>query len=124
MPGNTMLVVDDYSANLTLFKTLFTMRGYQVQTARDAEQALDALKTFRPRVVLTDMELPDLSGLELTRRIKADPAQRDVTVLGITAHPYEWLSGEALDAGCDGYIAKPVSCDALLDFVAKHLPGA
>jgi len=112
MPGEPILVVDDHPQNLKLAVLLLTISGYQVQTAADAEDALARLETFMPRLILMDIQLPGMDGLELTRRLKADPRYRDVVIVALTAYAMKGDRERALAAGCDGYIAKPLDTEA------------
>ena len=82
--------------------------GYDVRTAGDAEEALAVLATFRPRLILMDLQLPGMDGLELTRRLKADPATRDIVIVALTAYAMKGDEERARAAGCDGYVTKPI----------------
>jgi CheY-like chemotaxis protein len=121
MPGEPILVVDDNPHNLKLARVLLSGEGYDVRTAADAEEALSVLGSFAPRLVLMDLQLPGMDGLELTRRLKADPARRDIVVIALTAYAMKGDEAKALAAGCDGYIAKPIDTEALTELVARHL---
>jgi CheY-like chemotaxis protein len=109
--------------NLKLLGFILEAKGYQVRAAADAEEALALLETFRPRLILMDIQLPGMDGLELTRRLKAAPATRDIVILAVTAQAMKGDEERALAAGCDGYIAKPVDTRALPEVVARHLAG-
>jgi len=121
--GESILIVDDNAANLKLARVLLSGEGYEVRTAADAEQALELLETFRPRLILMDLQLPGMDGLELTRRLKADPMRRDIAVIALTAYAMKGDEDKARAAGCDGYVAKPVDTEALPRLVAAHLAG-
>lgn len=121
MAGETILIVDDNAANLKLARVLLTGEGYAVQTAIDAEQALETLKSFRPQLILMDIQLPGMDGLELTRRLKADPATRGITVVALTAYAMKGDEQKALAAGCSGYISKPIDTRRLGADVASYL---
>ena len=123
MRGEPILVVDDNPHNLKLERVLLSGEGYDVRTAADAEEALAVLGSFAPRLVLMDLQLPGMDGLELTRRLKRDPARRDIVVIALTAYAMKGDEAKALAAGCDGYIAKPIDTEALTDLVARHLDG-
>ncbi len=123
MGGERILIVDDNVMNLKLARVLLATEGYEVRTATDAGEALDVLKEFRPRLILMDIQLPGMDGLELTRRLKGDPATRDITVLALTAYAMKGDEEKALDAGCDGYIPKPIDTRALPGVVAAYLGG-
>lgn len=121
MAGEPILVVDDNAVNLKLARVLLASEGYEVRTAADAEEALAVLKVFRPRLILMDIQLPGMDGLELTRRLKADPAMRGVVILGLTAYAMKGDEERILAAGCDGYISKPIDTRRLPSQVAEYL---
>jgi CheY-like chemotaxis protein len=116
-----ILIVDDNAANLKLARVLLTGEGYDVRTANDAEAALEVLETFQPRLILMDVQLPGMDGLELTRRLKLDPARRDIIILAFTAYAMKGDEEKALAAGCDGYVTKPIDLETLSTTVARYL---
>src|ERR1700759_4476330 len=108
MAGETIMVVDDAPVNLKLTDILLSKEGYKVHTACDAEEALRALRTFQPKVMLVDIQLPGIDGLELTRRVKQDPRTSETVVIALTAHTLPEDQDSAFAAGCDGFITKPI----------------
>ena len=121
MPREPILIVDDNPQNLKLAKVILAGEGYDVETAIDAEDAMRMLASFAPRLILMDLQLPRMDGLELTRRIKADPARRAMIIIALTAYAMKGDEEKALAAGCDGYLSKPIDIDGLLRVVAEHL---
>ncbi len=121
MAGEPILVVEDNDVNLRLVTFLLSSSGYEVREAADAQEALRLLEGFHPRMVLMDLQLPRMDGYELTRRLKADPATRDILVIALTAHAMSGDEEKALKAGCDGYFTKPINRHALLAGIARHL---
>jgi CheY-like chemotaxis protein len=121
MAGERILIVDDNATNLKLVAYLMRANGYDVDTALDAEAALEALRTHRPDVILMDIQLPGIDGLELTRRLKADPATRDIVIIAVTAYAMKGDQDKALAAGCDDYITKPIDTRTLPETIAGHL---
>lgn len=119
--GDAILVVDDNVSNTKLLAFILSSRGYTVRTAADAEQALATLREFQPRLVLMDIQMPGMDGLELTRRLKADPATRDIIVIAATAYAMKGDEERALAAGCDGYLTKPIDTRALPARIAAFL---
>ena len=119
--GAPILIVDDNPVNLKLVRVLLATEGYDVRTAADAEEALVVLQTFHPRLILMDIQLPGMDGLELTRRLKSDPATRDAIVVALTAYAMKGDEERALSAGCDGYIPKPINTTLLPEIVAEYL---
>lgn len=118
------MVVDDNLTNLKLIEYLLQSRGYEVVTAFDADSALSAVRAQRPSLVLMDLQLPGIDGLELTRRLKADPETKHISIIAVTAYAMKGDEQRALAAGCDAYIAKPIDTRALPLLVEKHLSQA
>jgi CheY-like chemotaxis protein len=116
--------VDDNMANLKLSRVLLTSEGYRVRTARHADEALEVLREFRPRVILMDVQLPGMDGLELTRRLKADPMMRGIAILAMTAYAMKGDEEKALAAGCDGYVSKPIDTRRLASLIERSLARA
>ena len=121
MANETVLVVDDAPMNLKLTGFLLRNEGYQVLTAEDAEEALDLLHRFHPDLILIDIQLPGIDGLELTRRLKRDPLTRDIVVVALTACALQEDELKALAAGCAGFITKPIDTHTLGSHVRHHL---
>lgn len=124
MAADHILVVDDNPINLKLLRVLLEEEGYDVKTATDAEEALDLLKSFRPRLILMDLQLPGMHGLELTRKLKTDAKTKDTIIIAVTAYAMKGDDDKAALAGCDGYITKPIDTRALPGVLARHLTGA
>jgi len=114
-PGLKILVIEDTPSELKLAQHVLIGAGHNVSGAQAAEQALQAVKQNRPEVVLLDMALPGMDGLALARLLKADPETRDIHIVAVTAHPERFPKAEALAAGCDAYLVKPLS--------TRKLPG-
>ena len=121
MAEKTILIVDDNPVNLKLIRILLAGEGYDVHTASDGENALRVLQDLRPQMILMDIQLPGIDGLELTRRLKADPMTRDITILGLTAYAMKGDEQKILAAGCDGYIAKPIDTRTLPAVIQRYL---
>ena len=121
MAGEPILVVDDNPANLRLLRMLLTGEAYDVRTADDAPAALKVLGQFHPRLILMDLQLPGMDGFELTRRLKADAATRDIVIVALTAYAMKGDEEKARAAGCDDYVSKPIDTRTLPALVARHL---
>jgi CheY-like chemotaxis protein len=121
MAGEQILVVDDTPVNLKLTRILLTHEGYDVRTAESGEEALSILENFHPRLVLADIQMPGMDGLEMTRRIKGDPRNRGILVVALTALAMKGDEERAIEAGCDGYITKPIDTRALGDRIRGYL---
>jgi len=121
MAGEPILIVDDTPVNLKLTRILLEHEGYEVRTANSAEEALEFLNTFRPRLILADIQMPGMDGLEMTRRIKQDTRNDGVLVVALTALASPGDEERALQAGCDGYITKPIDTRDLRDRIRAYL---
>lgn len=121
MAGENILIVDDNPTNLKLVAYLMRANGYAVTTAADAEAALAAIRAEPPRLILMDLQLPGIDGLELTRRLKADPATREIIIVAVTAYAMKGDQDKAIAAGCDDYVTKPIDTRSLPGAVARHL---
>ena len=124
MAGEPILIVDDNLANLKLVSFLLTARGYEVHTAVNADEALLSLDTRRPRLILMDLQLPGMDGLELTRSLKSRVATRAIPVVAVTAFAMKGDEQKAIDAGCDAYITKPIDTRQLPLVVASLLAAS
>jgi CheY-like chemotaxis protein len=121
--GEPILIVDDHPANLKLARVVLSGAGFEVRTVPDAEEALAILERFRPRLILMDLQLPGMDGFELTRRLKADPARRGIVIVALTAYAMKGDEEKARQAGCDGYLSKPIDTRTLPDVVAGFIAG-
>jgi two-component system, cell cycle response regulator DivK len=121
MAGEAILIVDDNPLNLKLIRVLLRNEGYQIRESADAEQALATLSAFRPAVILMDIQLPGMDGLELTRRLKADPATQDITIIALTAYAMKGDEEKAKAAGCDGYLTKPIDTAVFPKILADYV---
>jgi len=121
MTQESILIVDDNLVNMKLIRVLLAGEGYEVRTAADADEALRVLNEFHPGLILMDIQLPGIDGLELTRRLKAQPATRQIPIIGLTAYAMKGDEDRIIAAGCDGYIPKPIDTRALPDFIKGYL---
>jgi len=124
MADAPILIVDDNAANMKLAAFVLKSKGYTVRTASNAKEALVEIASFPPRLVLMDIQLPDIDGLELTRRLKAEPATRGIIVVAVTAYAMAGDEEKARRAGCDGYISKPIDTRTLAATVGLYLSAA
>jgi two-component system, cell cycle response regulator DivK len=124
MANEPVLIVDDNAANLKLARVLLTLEGYDARTAMDAEQALKLLETFTPRLILMDIQMPGMDGLELTRQLKGMPIGKDLVIVALTAYAMKGDEERARAAGCDGYIAKPIDTTTLPRLIREYLEAA
>ena len=121
MDGEPILIVDDTPVNLKLTRMLLVNEGYSVATASSAEEALELLRSYHPRLILADIQLPGMDGLEMTRLIKKDEARRGIAVVALTAFAMKGDEQKAMEAGCDGYITKPIDTRTLGERIRQLL---
>jgi two-component system cell cycle response regulator DivK len=119
--GESILIVEDNDTNLRLFTYLLSSKGYDVRGVGDAPEALQLLQSFRPGLILMDLQLPGTDGYELTRRFKGDLALRDIPIIALSAYAMRGDEEKALAAGCDGYITKPIDTRAFPARIAEFL---
>jgi CheY-like chemotaxis protein len=104
-----ILVIEDHPAQLKLAHHVLSSAGHDVADAGAAEEAFIAIKHDRPQLILLDLLLPDIDGLTLVRRLKADADTRDINVVAVTSYPEAYPKALALAAGCDAYFVKPIN---------------
>jgi two-component system cell cycle response regulator DivK len=115
----TVLVIDDNESNVLLLEYLLTVNGHEVRCAANAEDALASISQHKPWLVLTDIQLPGANGLELTQRLKSDPSTADIRIIAVSAFAMPADEQRAREAGCDGYITKPIDTRTFLKVVAE-----
>src|SRR5215472_4993872 len=116
-----ILVVEDQEDNRRILRDLLCSAGYALIEAESGEEALTAVETQRPDLILMDIQLPVMDGYEAARRIKSNPDIKAVTIIAMTAYALAGDEAKALAAGCNGYVTKPFSPRALLAKVREHL---
>jgi two-component system cell cycle response regulator DivK len=116
-----VLVIEDNAANMTLTAFLLESAGHVVIAAVNAEVGLALARDEQPDLILMDIQLPGMDGLEATRRLKADTRTAAIPVIALTALAMKGDEGRIMAVGCDGYIAKPIRHRAFLAVVATHL---
>jgi CheY-like chemotaxis protein len=126
-PAPLILLVEDNATIRGAFAILLQESGYRVAQAATGQDALDTAGETLPDLVLMDLGLPDFNGLEVTRRLKADPRTRDTVVVALTGRALETDQRACMEAGCAGYLAKPVDTMQLLrvipEFLAQNSTG-
>jgi two-component system, cell cycle response regulator DivK len=118
----TVLLVEDNPANMTLAVFLLQSAGHRVLSATDAEAGLALARSERPDLILMDMQLPGMDGLEATMLLKRDDLTRAIPVIALTALAMKGDEERIRAAGCDGYIGKPMRYKEFLATIATHLP--
>ncbi len=119
--AKTILIVEDNDLNMKLFNDLLEVHGYLTLQSREGEEALRLAQEHRPDLIIMDIQLPEISGVEVTRRLKADERLRDIPVVAVTAFAMkgdeEWVRG----SGCEAYLAKPITVNAFMTTVRQFL---
>ena len=123
MAGKQILVVEDNDKNMKLFRDVLQATGYRTLEASTGEQALALASEHRPALVLMDIQLPDMDGLEALDRLRTDERSAAIPVLAVTAQAMHGDRERFAAAGFDGYLAKPVDIDELLEIVMQHCEG-
>jgi two-component system cell cycle response regulator DivK len=116
-----ILIVEDNDLNLKLFRDLLEANGYITIETKDGMRATDLARMERPDLILMDIQLPEISGLDVTRKIKADSSIADIPIIAVTAFAMKDDEEKILRAGCEAYISKPISIMSFLETVKKFL---
>jgi len=116
-----ILIVEDNELNMKLFNDLLQAHGYDTLQTKDGREALKLAQDNRPDLILMDIQLPEISGLDITKMIKADDDLKETPVIAVTAFAMKGDEEKIREGGCDGYIAKPISVPNFLETVAKFL---
>jgi CheY-like chemotaxis protein len=121
MTTRSLLIVDDNPENLKLILMVLANSGHELVTATDALQALKAIEHRVPDLILLDLQLPGMDGLELTRRLRANAQTRSIPIVAVTAYAMKGDEDKARDAGCDDYLVKPIDKRLLRGVVKNYL---
>jgi two-component system, cell cycle response regulator DivK len=116
-----VLIVEDNKIDMKLMKDILERSEYETLQAEDGLEAINLALARLPDLILMDIQLPEISGLEITRRLKGDDRSRRIPIVAVTAFAMGWHEREALDSGCDGYISKPISVLGFLNTVESYL---
>ena len=119
----TVLLVEDTEDNRFMMRRLLEMSGYTVLEARNGEEAVRVADAERPQMILMDLSLPLIDGLAATRLIRKLPASKKTPIIAVSAHDTADFHSEALAAGCDGYVTKPIDFTELEELMSQLLPG-
>lgn len=117
----TVLIVEDNELNMKLFHDLLEAHGYHVLEARTGPEALKSATDHRPDLILMDIQLPEVSGLEVTQRIKENSELAEIPVIAVTAFAMKGDEERIRQGGCEDYIAKPISVASFLEKVKRYL---
>jgi two-component system cell cycle response regulator DivK len=120
----TVLIVEDNELNMKLFNDLLEAHGYATLKTADGIEAIELARTHRPDLILMDIQLPEVSGLEVTKWIKEDDALKSIPVIAVTAFAMKGDEERIRDGGCEAYISKPISVGKFLETVRAYLGAA
>lgn len=116
-----ILIVEDNELNMKLFHDLLEAHGYATLQTRNGKEALQIARDHRPDLILMDIQLPEVSGLEVTRWLKADEELRSIPVIAVTAFAMKGDEEKIREGGCEDYIAKPISVSKFIEAVQRFL---
>lgn len=121
MSSKRILIVEDNDLNLKLFRDLLGAHGYETMETKDGFEAVRLTQEFKPDLIIMDIQLPEISGLDVTKNIKADPALAHIPIVAVTAFAMRDDEERILRAGCQAYISKPISIGPFLHTIRKFL---
>ncbi len=116
-----ILIVEDNPDQLRILAEMLRAAGYKVTSSLGAEPGLRRAKSLKPDLILTDLAMPNVSGVELIDQLRADPATKHIPIVAVTAYVWDRIAQAAGNAGADGFIAKPYTRARLIEEVEKHL---
>ena len=122
--GQKILVVEDNELNLKLFCDLLRAHGYEAEPVRDGREAVDRARGFAPDLIVMDIQMPHITGLELIEQLKADEELKAIPIMAVTAYAARGDEERIRDAGAEGYVSKPISLIRFVDGVAALLAAA
>ncbi len=121
MSAKKIMIVEDNELNLKLFRDLLAAHGYEIAETKEGNEAMGLARRFLPDLILMDIQLPEISGLDITRHLKADAELQHIPVVAVTAFAMKDDEEKILRAGCQAYISKPISVGPFLATVRKFL---
>lgn len=116
-----ILLVEDFDDAREMYRDYLQFIGFRIETARDGREAIEKARTLQPDLVLMDLSIPVIDGWEATRRLKSDPATKNILIIALTAHALAAEGERARSAGCDGFVAKPCLPQELAEEISKYL---
>lgn len=119
--AKTVLIVEDNDLNMKLFNDLLQANGYATLQTKDGREAIALARANRPDLILMDIQLPEISGLEITRMLKSDEELKAIPVIAVTAFAMKGDEEKIREGGCEGYIAKPISVANFLQTIHSFL---
>ena len=119
--SRTILIVEDNDLNMKLLNDLLQAHGYSTLQTMDGRDVIKIAREHNPDLILMDIQLPEISGLEVTKMLKADDDLKSIPVIAVTAFAMKGDEERIREGGCEGYIAKPISVPTFLDTISKFL---
>ena len=119
--AKTILIVEDNDLNMKLFNDLLQAHGYETMQTMDGRNVLQLARENRPDLIIMDIQLPEISGLELTKMLKADDELKDIPVIAVTAFAMKGDEERIRQGGCEGYISKPISVPKFIETIKSYL---
>ena len=119
-----ILIVEDNDLNLKLFRDLLSANGYATVETKEGVEAMGITRAEMPDLILMDIQLPEISGLDVTRKIKNDPEIKHIPVIAVTAFAMKDDEEKILEAGCEAYLSKPIAIDKFITTIRHFLEGA
>jgi two-component system, cell cycle response regulator DivK len=118
---NRILIVEDNHLNKKLFRDLLRAKGHEIFEAGDGDEGIEMARSLKPDLVLLDIQLPTVSGLDVAKAMKADPSLDDIPLIAVTAFAMDGDEDMTRDSGCDGYLTKPISITNFIETVERFL---
>ncbi|MFC1538610.1 response regulator [Candidatus Latescibacterota bacterium] len=122
MPNYTVLITEDNPRNMKVFKDILSVNGYNTIEAVDGEEGYEMAKEHNPDLIVMDVQLPGADGYEVTRRLKSEDDTKDIPIIIVTSFAMAGEEKEALAAGCDDYLTKPINIHQFVETIKKYLP--
>ena len=119
--AKTILIVEDNQANMKIYNDVLETEGYEMLQSVDGENALELTRRHKPDLILMDIQLPGLSGLDVTKILKADDELKDIPIIAVTAFAMKGDEEKIRSAGCDKFVSKPVSIPNLLETISSFI---
>lgn len=116
-----IMIVEDNELNMKLFNDLLEAHGYLTVTTRDGSTAMDLARAEMPDLILMDIQLPEISGLDITKQLKSEDDLKHIPVIAVTAFAMKGDEDKIKECGCEGYVSKPISIISFIETIASHL---
>ena len=121
MKSQTVLIIEDNELNMKLVRSMLQLADYEIVEAQNAEDGIKLAREHLPNLILMDIQLPGIDGLDATRIIKNDPNLAHIPIVALTSYAMQGDQEKAISAGCTGYIAKPIDTRNFLDILSQYL---